>query len=55
MSVRYTIDYFSPLSQNCNLLFKGNTKFWYGVMNSVQMNILEAFAILLQLSNRCRG
>ena len=25
---------------------KGNTKFWYGVMNSVQMNILEAYAIL---------
>ena len=26
--------------------FKGNKKFWYGVMNSVQMNILEAYAIL---------
>ena len=26
--------------------FKGNTKFWYGVMNLVQMNILEAYAIL---------
>ena len=25
---------------------KGNTKFWYGVMNLVQMNILEAYAIL---------
>ena len=26
--------------------FKGNAKFWYGVMNLVQMNILEAYAIL---------
>ena len=26
--------------------FKGNTKFWYGVMNLVQMNILEAYTIL---------
>ena len=25
---------------------KGNTKFWYGVMNLVKMNILEAYAIL---------
>ena len=25
---------------------KGNTKFWYGVMNLVQMNILQAYAIL---------
>ena len=25
---------------------KGNTKFWYWVMNLVQMNILEAYAIL---------
>ena len=25
---------------------KGNTKFWFGVMNLVQMNILEAYAIL---------
>ena len=25
--------------------FKGNTKFWYGVMNLVQMKILEAYAI----------
>ena len=25
---------------------KGNTKFWYVVMNLVQMNILEAYAIL---------
>ena len=25
---------------------KGNTKFWYGVMNLVQMKILEAYAIL---------
>ena len=25
---------------------KGNTKFWYGVMNLVQMNILEAYAII---------
>ena len=25
---------------------KGNRKFWYGVMNLVQMNILEAYAIL---------
>ena len=29
-----------------SLSFKGNTKFWYGVMNLVQMNILEAYAIL---------
>ena len=28
------------------LCFKGNTKFWYGVMNLVQMNILEAYTIL---------
>ena len=28
------------------LNFKGNTKFRYGVMNLVQMNILEAYAIL---------
>ena len=27
-------------------MFKGNTKFWYGVVNLVQMNILEAYAIL---------
>ena len=25
---------------------KGNAKFWYGVINLVQMNILEAYAIL---------
>ena len=25
---------------------KGNTKFWYGVVNMVQVNILEAYAIL---------
>ena len=25
---------------------KGITKFWYGVMNLVQMNILETYAIL---------
>ena len=25
---------------------KGNTKFWYWVMNLVQNNILEAYAIL---------
>jgi hypothetical protein len=25
---------------------QGNTKFWYGGMNLVQMNILEAYAIL---------
>ena len=29
-----------------NLMFKGNTKLWYGVMNLEQMNILEAYAIL---------
>ena len=28
----------------CDL--KGNTKFWDGVMNLVQMNILEAYVIL---------
>ena len=28
------------------LLFKGITKFWYGVMNLVQINILEAYAFL---------
>ena len=27
-------------------MVKGITKFWYGVMNLVQMNILEAYAIL---------
>ena len=33
--------------QLCKQIFlKGNTKFWYGVMNLVQMNILEAYAIL---------
>ena len=26
--------------------FKGITKFWYGVMNLVQINIFEAYAIL---------
>ena len=26
--------------------FKGITKFWYGVMNLVQINILEAYAFL---------
>ena len=25
---------------------KGNTKFWYGVMNLVQINILKAYVIL---------
>ena len=25
---------------------KGNTKFWYGVMNLVQVNVLEAYAVL---------
>ena len=25
---------------------KGNTKFWYGVMNLVQMKILDAYEIL---------
>ena len=25
---------------------KGNTKFWYGVVNLVQMTILEAYSIL---------
>ena len=25
---------------------KGNTKFWYGVMRLVQMNIFERYAIL---------
>ena len=33
------------LSIRC-AMFKGNTKFWYGVMNLVQMNILEAYTIL---------
>ena len=28
---------------------KGITKFWYGVMNLVQMNILQAYAILQYL------
>ena len=27
-----------------NLILKGITKFWYGVMNLVQINILEAYA-----------
>ena len=27
-------------------LIKGITKFWYGVMNLVQINILEAYAFL---------
>ena len=31
------------------MLIKVNTKFWYGVMNLVQMNILEAYAILQYL------
>ena len=29
-----------------NMLLKGITKFWYGVMNLVQINILEAYAFL---------
>ena len=29
-----------------NVHLKGNTKFWYGVINLVQMNILQAYAIL---------
>ena len=28
------------------ILIKGITKFWYGVMNLVQINILEAYAFL---------
>ena len=28
------------------IIVKGNTKFWYGVMNLVQINILEVYAIL---------
>ena len=29
-----------------SLYLKGITKFWYGVMNFVQINILEAYAFL---------
>ena len=36
--------------KNCYIhlisVIKGNTKFWYGVMNLVQINISEAYAIL---------
>ena len=35
-----------PNSIWMEITFKGNTKFWYGVMNLVQMNILEAYTIL---------
>ena len=34
-----------PVCATLIIIFKGNTKFWYGVMNSVQMNILGAYAI----------
>ena len=37
---------FSTSDVTLKTLLKGNTKFWYEVMNLVQMNILEAFAIL---------
>ena len=37
-------------------VIKGNTKFWYGVMNLVQINILEAYICdPTILSDRCRG
>ena len=46
MPFEFTFSFFGlqrgPLS--CNL--KGITKFWYGVMNLVQINILEAYAFL---------
>ena len=32
-------------NNNKIILLKGNTKFWYGVMNFVQMYILESYAI----------
>ena len=28
------------------VFLKGNTKFWYGVMNLIQMDIMEAYVIL---------
>ena len=33
-------------NNNSDLLLKGITKFWYGVMNLVQINILEAYTFL---------
>ena len=35
--------------------FKGNTKFWYGVMNLVQMNIIGSICDPTIFSDRCRG
>ena len=40
---------FACVTQAKYSIVKGNTKFWYGVMNLVQMNILEAYAILQYL------
>ena len=36
----------TAISKGTTVCIKGNTKFWYGVMNLVQMNTLEAHAIL---------
>ena len=38
--------FYLPCLSLSSLFIKGNTKFWYGVMNLVQMNILEAYTIL---------
>ena len=52
---KQVIDFVSPL----HILFKGNTKFWYGVMvmvTSVQMNILElSICDPTIFSGRCRA
>ena len=40
------IDRSQMTSRTSQTSIKGNTKFWYGIMNLVQMNILEAYAIL---------
>ena len=52
---KQVIDFVSPL----HILFKGNTKFWYGVMvmvTSVQMNILElSICDPTIFSGHCRG
>ena len=35
----------SKILSNMRDMLKGNTKFWYGVMHLVGMNISEAYAI----------
>ena len=37
---------YSQSELTLSIITKGDAMFWYGVMNLVQMNILEAYAIL---------